>query len=281
MIAPFVDANEVSKLQHSGKHVLLVDVRWYLDGRDGKAAFIAGHIPSAVWADLEHDLAAHGAPATEGRHPLPSPEHFAAAMERLGIGDNTTVIAYDDTGGVTAGRLVVMLRMLGREAAVLDGGLAGWRSGLGVGGVTPHPKAPGSFTVMPWPADRLATADEAAEAAARGAAIDARSYDRFTGEVTLVDKRPGHIPGSRSAPALDVLDADGRVRSADDLRAHYEAIGVADAEGLVASCGSGVSACLNVLGMERAGLAAPRLYVGSWSGWSADEARPAELGARD
>jgi thiosulfate/3-mercaptopyruvate sulfurtransferase len=256
---------------------VVVDVRWYLDGRDGRAAYETGHLPGAVWVDLEHQLAAHGAPATEGRHPLPTPEHFAAAMGSLGIGEHTTVVAYDDTGGLTAGRLVVMLRMLGREAALLDGGLGAWPGAVHTGWVEPTPTA---FTAAPWPTDRLASADETvALAAGDGVVIDARARERFTGEVTQIDPRPGHIPGASCAPWSAVLGADGRLRPPDELRAHYAALGIGAGTPTVAYCGSGVSACMNIVAMEHAGLPPARLFVASWSGWSADPQRPAALGA--
>jgi len=267
-------------------HAVLADVRWYLDGRDGRAAYEQAHLPGAVWVDLDRQLAGHGLPATEGRHPLPTPGDFAASMGELGIGDGSVVIAYDDTGGLTAGRLVVMLRMLGRNAAVLDGGLAAWvAAGLPVEsgpGATP---APAEFTARPWPTERLASADEtAAHAAAGRPVLDARAHERFTGEQALIDPRPGHVPGARSAPWSAVLGGDGRLLPAEALRTHYAALGVtapADAtggSGAIASCGSGVSACMNIVAMEHAGLAPARLYVASWSGWSADPARPAEQG---
>lgn len=190
MIAPVVETPPPG--------AVVVDVRWYLDGTDGRAAYQAGHLPGAVWADLDTQLAAHDRPATEGRHPFPSAQAFAAAMGALGIGDDTVVVAYDDSGGLTAGRLVVMLRMIGHDAALLDGGLAAWtaagnpvESGPGR---TPEPAA---FTPVQWPTTRLATADDALVHAANGGAVlDARAPERFTGEVILVDPRPGHVPGA-------------------------------------------------------------------------------------
>jgi len=276
MISPVVDATFVA--QHPA--AVLVDVRWYLDGRDGYAAFQAGHIAGAVWADLDHQLAAHGAPATEGRHPFPTPEAFAAAMEALGIGDDTVVVAYDDTGGLTAGRLVVMLRMLGHDAALLDGGLRTWTGPTATGSNPPRPVA--TFTPRPWPAHRFADADNTGSTAQNGGVVlDARARERFTGEVAAVDPRPGHIPGARNAPWSAVLDPDGHLADTATLRAHYEALGVNErnADDVVAYCGSGVSACMNVVALEHAGFAPPRLYVASWSGWSADPERAAELGA--
>lgn len=256
--------------------LVVVDVRWYLDGRDGRAAYEAGHLPGAVWVDLDRALAAHGRPATEGRHPLPTPTDFAAAMGALGIGDDTMVVAYDDTGGMTAGRLVVMLRMLGRDAALLDGGLAAWPGTLATGWVEPTPRV---FTEQAWPAERLASADEAAaHPTTGGVLIDARAHKRFTGELAQIDPRPGHIPGARSAPWDAVLGPDGRLRPVAELRAHYGALGIDATTEVVASCGSGVSACMNLVALEHAGLPPARLYVASWSGWSADPDRPAELG---
>lgn len=262
---------------------VLVDLRWYLDGRDGREAFEAGHLPGAMWVDLDHALAAHGAPPTEGRHPFPDPDAFAAAMEALGIGDDTVVIAYDDTGGLTAGRLVVMLRMLGRRAALFDGGLCAWMGPIEPGPA--RPAGPGArFTVTPWPRERLASANETGTAAEQGGVVlDARVHERFTGEVVLVDPRPGHVPGARSAPWSAVLDNDGHLRPVDELRRHYAALGVPDdsangAADVIAYCGSGVSACLNLVAMEHAGLGTGRLFVASWSGWSADPDRPAALG---
>jgi thiosulfate/3-mercaptopyruvate sulfurtransferase len=274
VIAPVVDTSFLV----ANPHAVIVDVRWYLDGRDGHQAYREGHLPGAVWVDLERDLAAHDRPATDGRHPLPDPSDFAVAMGRLGIGDDSVVVAYDDVHGGVAGRLVVMLRMLGREAALLDGGLPAWEAAghpLQTGdGREPEPT---EFTPTPWPAGRLIDADATvAHAASGGTVLDSRAAERFTGEVTLIDPRPGHLPGARNAPWQSVVAEDGRLRSVEELRAHFTALG-ADTP-TVAYCGSGVSACLNILALEQAGFDAPRLYVASWSGYSADPHRPVELG---
>jgi thiosulfate/3-mercaptopyruvate sulfurtransferase len=278
VIEPFLSADEAAALVDRGD-VVVADVRWYLDGRSGLAAFTAGHIPGALWIAMDTELADLSAAPTEGRHPLPSPDAFAAAMTSAGIGEHTAVVAYDDTGGMTAGRLVVMLRMLGHDAAVLDGGIGAWSGELEVGDGRARRPAAEPFVARPWPQDRLADADAAAAVAtATGLLLDARAVDRFRGEVASIDARPGHVPGASSAPWSAVLDATGHVRPADELRAHYAALGVEDTVDVVASCGSGVSACLNVLALERAGFPAPRLYVASWSGWTADPERPTELG---
>lgn len=273
MIPPFVDATFVD----DHPDAVLVDVRWYLDGRDGRAAFEAGHIPNALWVDLDTQLAATDRPATEGRHPFPDPHAFAETMGSLGIANDSIVVAYDDTGGLTAGRLAVMLRMLGCDAAVLAGGLAAWPGALETGSGR-MPTAT-TFTPVEWPGDRLASAADVDQAVANGGAVlDARSHERFLGDVVQVDKRPGHIPGARSAPWSAVLDADALPLAADELRDHFRGLGADGDHEVVAYCGSGVSACLNVLAMEHAGLGTPRLYVASWSGWSTDPERQAATG---
>ena len=268
-LAAVVDPGDVERLPGA----VLCDVRWYLDGRAGRAAYEVGHLPGAVFVDLDGDLTAP--PRTEsGRHPLPTAEHFAAALGVLGIGPDDAVVAYDDSGGMSAGRLVWMLRVLGQEAALLDGGLQAW-DGLIESGSTTRPAV--DCPVRPWPDDAFAGIEEVARHAEQGIVLDARSPERFRGETEPVDPRPGHVPGARNAPFDANLD-EGRFRSPDDLRGHYASFGVTDAADVVAYCGSGVSACHDLLAMERAGLGRGRLYVGSWSQWSATD-RPAATGA--
>jgi thiosulfate/3-mercaptopyruvate sulfurtransferase len=256
--------------------VVVADVRWYVDGRSGRAAYETGHLPRAVFVDVDGDLATPGA-ATDGRHPLPSPEAFAAALGRLGIGADDQVVAYDDTGGMTAGRLVWMLRTLDRSAALLDGGLAAWSGPLEQGPGTP--RRPVVVPAVSWPTDRVATVDEVAAATARGSAalIDARSPERFEGRVALVDNVPGHIPGARNAPWTANL-GDGCLRDPDELRSHYGTLGIDDSTKVIAYCGSGVSACLDLLALEVAGHRRAKLFPASWSGWSADAERPVATG---
>lgn len=277
MIPPVVDLDFLDVHPQA----IIVDSRWYLDGRSGRDAYEAGHLPGAVFADVDTDLAATDLPPTEGRHPLPTAEAFAATMRRLGIGDESIVVSYDDCGGVIAGRLAVMLRMLGRHAAILDGGLATWvEAGRPLEPGPGAERQPAAFTATEWPGERLASVDQTVAAAAAGLpVIDARSAERFAGRVAMVDKRPGHIPGARSAPATAVLGPNGRLRSIGQLRAHYAAVGITtdSAGSAIASCGSGVSACLNIIAIEHAGMTPPRLFVASWSGYSADPQRPAEL----
>jgi thiosulfate/3-mercaptopyruvate sulfurtransferase len=268
MLAPFVDAHWLATRLDE---VVVCDVRWYLDGRSGRAAYDGGHLPGAIWVDLERDLSAP--PGDAGRHPFPTPEAFAEAMGRLGIGDADTVVGYDDDGGAIAARLVWMLRATGHEATLLDGGMGAWPGPLSTEPVT---RAPASFTATPWPAERLADIDETA--ATSDVVIDARAAERFAGTPDEYDPRWGHIPGARSLPTREHLGADGALQDPDALRARFAAVGIEHGTDVVSYCGGGVTACHNLLVMEHAGLGLGRLFPGSWSQWSRDPARPVESG---
>jgi thiosulfate/3-mercaptopyruvate sulfurtransferase len=267
VIAPVVDAAWVAERRDA---VVLADVRWYLDGRSGRAAYDGGHVPGAVFVDLEAWLSAPAA-AEAGRHPLPEPERFARGMAALGIGDADTVVAYDDAGGVIAARLVWMLRVTGHEAALLDGGIGAWEGALET---TPASRPPATFTPAPWPPERLATIDDAADPAS--AVLDARPRERYLGAPDALDPRAGHIPGARSLPARENVDATGRLLPVPELRRRLADVGVTSAERVVSYCGSGVTACHTLLAIEHAGLGHGRLYPGSWSQWSRDPSRPVE-----
>ena len=269
MIDPVVDLDWA---RARGDRVVLADVRWYLDGRSGRAAYDGGHLPGAVFVDLDRVLARHGSPA-EGRHPLPDPEAFAEGMAALGIGDVDTVIGYDDAGGVNAARLVWMLRATGHDAALLDGGISAYDGELDRD--EPH-RPPAIFTPRPWPADRLADIDDASDGSS--VVLDARERARFRGDFEPVDPRPGHIPGARSLPSRENVDASGRFLPVPELQRRFAAVGVTDGASVISYCGSGVTACHNLLALERAGLGPGRLYPGSWSQYSSDADRPAALG---
>ena len=248
--------------------IVLCDVRWYLDGRSGLDAYLAGHIAGAIWVDLDAHLSAHGAPE-HGRHPLPSAQSFADSLGRLGIGADDTVVAYDDQSGLPASRLVWMRRVLGHDAALLNGGLQAWPG--------PTSTEPSHRPVRDWPDGAFVDIDAAATAGASPNAvlIDARGGDRYRGETEPIDARPGHIPGAANVPVADNFDADGFFADTATLRARYESEGVAAADETIIYCGSGVSACTDALAMEHSGLGRPRVYVGSWSQWSHTD-RPAE-----
>jgi thiosulfate/3-mercaptopyruvate sulfurtransferase len=265
---PLVSAGWLA--EHAGE-VALVDVRWYLDGRSGRDAYESDHLPGAVWLDLDAVLA--DPPSAErGRHPLPTPELFADGLSAAGIGDATPVVAYDASGGMSAARMVWLLRALGHPAALLDGGLAAWTGPLEAGAVSPTPDV---FTSQPWPQDRLAELDSVT--AARHL-LDARSPERYRGDEEPVDPRAGHIPGAANAPWTANLTADGRFAPTRRLREQFALPGEADASQIVVYCGSGVSACHTLLALEATGIKGAKLYPGSWSQWSSDPDRPAVTG---
>jgi thiosulfate/3-mercaptopyruvate sulfurtransferase len=197
---------------------------------------------------------------------------FAGGLARLGISDADTVVAYDDAGGTTAARLVWMLRATGRSATLLDGGLQAYSGPLETG--TPA-REPAPFTPRPWPEDYLATIDEATDVG--NVVVDARDRARYRGDTEPVDPRPGHIPGARSLPCRENLGPDGRFLPVPQLRQKLTEAGVADAATLISYCGSGVTACHNLLMIEHAGLGRGRLYPGSWSQYS-HTSRPAATG---
>jgi thiosulfate/3-mercaptopyruvate sulfurtransferase len=250
--------------------VVVADVRWYLDGRSGREAYERGHLPGAVFVDLNRWLAGP-ASAASGRHPLPDPAVFAEGMASLGISNESRVVAYDDAGGSIAARLVWLLRITGHAASILDGGIDGWAGPLDT--EEPSPAA-GTFRLQEWPGDRFVDADEVASA---GLVLDARAPERFRGEVEPVDARAGHVPGARNAPFIDNLDEGGKFRSPGQLRSHYQRFQVDEDATPVVYCGSGVTACHDLLALELAGFGGGRLYVGSWSQWSADHSRPVEV----
>ena len=250
--------------------VRVVDVRWYLDGRSGRAAYDRGHLPGAVWLDVDTDLSDPASPAA-GRHPLPTPERFAAALGRAGIAPGTPVVAYDDDGGSKAARLWWMLRALDEPAAVLDGGLAAWAGEL----TTDVPDfAPIERCARSWPADWFVEPD--ALLADGRAVYDARTADRFAHGDPAIDPRPGHVPGALSAPWGGNLGPDGRFRPPAELRERFAA---AIGRGAIVYCGSGVTACHDLLALHLAGIESTALYAGSWSQWGADPSRPIETGA--
>lgn len=259
MIAPVVDW---SWLDAHIDEVILVDSRWYLDGRSGRDAYDQGHIPGAVYIDLDRWLSGLGGPAV-GRHPLPNPSVFAEGMSESGIGDGATVVAYDDAGGVIAARIVWMLRALGESAALLDGGLQSYKGTLQTG---KQSRTRAVFSPRPWPADLLATIDEATDR--KNIVLDARNRDRYRGEADPVDPRFGHIPGAINIPCRENLNQDGTFLPVPVLLQRFREAGVADAKEVISYCGSGVTACHNLLAMEFVGLGRGRLFPGSWSQYS-------------
>jgi len=241
------------------KDLRVIDFRWYLSGRNGAEEFLRGHIPRAVFLDLEKVTGTQGG----GRHPLPTAEQLEREMRHRGVDSKTRVVVYDDTGGSTAARLWFLLGYFGHRAqAVLDGGLQAWRWPLSD---EVEVYAPGNFTA--GEPDRSRVLDYDAVRQLRGVPlVDARAGERYRGEKEPIDPKAGHIPGALSAPFSENLGPDGRFKSPDELRRLYEELGAQD--GAVLYCGSGVNATHDMLAMEIAGLPNPRLYAGSWSDWS-------------
>ena len=264
---------------------LVIDCRHDLANPDaGAQAYAAGHIPQARFAHLDQILSGskNGADGKfKGRHPLPARQAFIDAMQELGVGKGTQVIAYDAHGGMFAARLWWLLRWVGHvQVAVLDGGLPAWQAQGGqLSTDTPTPvrgdlqeQAPLVTTVDVG--DVVANLDSKALTV-----IDARAADRYRGENETMDAVGGHIPGAKNRFFKDNLGADGRFKSADALRAEWNAL-IDSPQAAVMQCGSGVTACHNLLALEVAGLPGARLYPGSWSEWSADSSRPVATGAQ-
>jgi thiosulfate/3-mercaptopyruvate sulfurtransferase len=255
------------------------------DPNAGEQAYAAGHLPGAHFLHLDRDLAGP-LNGKNGRHPLPDPQQLAQKLAAMGVAKQTQVVVYDDAGGMIAGRLWWLLRWLGHErVAVLDGGIDQWRKeGQALSRETP-PSTPTAAPML-FAAELYDERDEHNHTVdvetlltnlTDGAlcVIDARSPDRFRGENETIDPVGGHIPGARNRFFRDNLDADGKFRSAAELRRAFLAL-LADVapDHAVMHCGSGVTACHNLLAMEIAGLSGARLYPGSWSEWCSDPARP-------
>ncbi|MEU2392498.1 sulfurtransferase [Streptomyces sp. NPDC007369] len=254
---------------------VLLDVRWQLGGPDLRSAYEAGHLPGAVYVDLDRELA--GPPGGGGRHPLPDPHEFGAVMRRAGVSADADVVVYDGGLGWAAARAWWLLRWTGHtRVRVLDGGLAAWTAAGGV--LTDEPPAPVEGDFKPSPGLLgLLDADAAAALARSGILLDARAGERYRGEVEPIDPVGGHIPGAVSAPTTENVGADGLFRPAAELRARFAALGADGAVPVGVYCGSGVSGAHEVLALEVAGIPAA-LYAGSWSEWSSDPSRPVATG---
>ncbi|PWC05276.1 sulfurtransferase [Agromyces badenianii] len=272
-----IDASELADRLASGQRTVVLDVRWSLAAPDGTEAHRAGHIPGAVYVDLDHELADHGVTG-EGRHPLPSEATLTQAMRRWGVRDGDTVVVTDDLGNQSAARAWWLLRHAGADdVRMLDGGLAAWRAAghpLETGDVTPElGDATAHFGSMP-----VIDIDAAAAFPERGVLLDARAAARYRGEVEPIDPRAGHIPGAHSAPSGDSLDADGRFLPPETLRERFAELGIDDGTPVAAYCGSGVTAAHEVAALAIAGIDAA-LYLGSWSQWSNDDSRSVAVGS--
>ncbi|MFG2718423.1 sulfurtransferase [Streptomyces sp. NPDC048416] len=276
---PLITASELAAGTAGPRPPVLLDVRWQLTlakaagaaAFDGRAEYAAGHLPGAVFVDLDAELA--GPPGSGGRHPLPDVAEFGRVMRRAGVSAGRPVVVYDGGQGWAAARAWWLLRWTGhRDVRVLDGGLAAWTGPLST--EIPAP-AEGDFAPEPG-AVELLDADGAAALARSGVLLDARAGERYRGDVEPVDRVGGHIPGALSAPTTENVGPDGRLLPADELAARFKGLGAVDAE-VGVYCGSGVSGAHEVLALAVAGIPAA-LYPGSWSEWSADKSRPIATG---
>lgn len=281
MYTTLVSAAELAPHLQDTNWIILDCRHDLMDGNAGSRAFADGHLPGAQFAHMDRDLSGEKQSTTGqfmGRHPLPVRSHFIETLRKFGINDDTQVIAYDAHGGMFAARLWWMLRWLGHaQVAVLDGGLPAWlaQGGLLESGAA-RDRARGHFGARPALVQTVDVNDvlKNLETGTRQV-VDARAADRFRGENETIDPVGGHIPGARNRFFKDNLQADGRFKPAAQLRSEWEAVLPVAEQGIM-QCGSGVTACHNLLALEIAGLTGAVLYPGSWSEWCADPARPVE-----
>lgn len=284
LVTPADLAAEMSPEMSSGSGAyrpVVLDVRYRLGGPPGRPDHDAGHIPGAVFVDLDADLAA--APGPAGRHPLPEPDQLQAVLRAAGVHDGSRVVAYDDGNGLAAVRawwLLRWARLPAARVAVLDGGWAAWTAAGQPTTAEASAPEPGDVTVRPG-AMPTVDADEAARIAGTGVLIDARAAARYRGETEPIDPLAGHVPGAHNVSVLDFAGPDGRWLPPAELAARFAGVDVAAPE-VAAYCGSGVTAAALVLAAEQSGLRTPdrpvALYPGSWSNWVADPERPVALG---
>ncbi|GAA3230662.1 sulfurtransferase [Actinocorallia longicatena] len=272
MQQPLIDVRTLARLT---PEPVILDVRWHLTGPPGVEAYRAGHLPGAVFVDLDRDLAS--APGAGGRHPLPEQGAFERAMRAAGVSADRLVVVYDDADATAAARAWWCLRYFGHDRVrVLDGGYRAWTAeGLPTETSVPAPE-PGGFTARSGHLPTL-DADGAAALAKTGTLLDARAAERFRGEHEPVDPVAGHIPGAVNAPTWGNVGVDGRFLPAPLLRDRFASLGATDAAEVGVYCGSGVTAAHEVLALTLAGVPAA-LYVGSWSDWLTDPTHPVATG---
>ncbi|MDH6538251.1 sulfurtransferase [Streptomyces sp. SPB4] len=270
-----LSASELMSEMAGSRPPVLLDIRWQLGGPDQRPAYEAGHLPGAVYVDLDRELA--GPPGSGGRHPLPDPEAFGAVMRRAGVRSDAPVVVYDGGQGWAAARAWWLLGWTGHpDVRVLDGGLAAWTAAGGA--VTADTPTPVEGDFKPNPGARgLLDADAAASLARTGLLLDARAGERYRGEVEPIDPVGGHIPGAVSAPTTENVGPDGLFLPAATLRERFARLGATGDTEVGVYCGSGVSGAHEVLALEVAGIGSG-LYAGSWSHWSSDPARPVATG---
>lgn len=263
-------------------HWVIIDARFNLrEPEQGRQAYLAGHVPGALYADLNQDLSSRPIPGQTGRHPLPDVAAFAATLSRWGIDHGVQVVVYDDASGFYAGRLWWMLQWMGHDAvAVLNGGWTQWQKVARPIRAGAEQRTPRPFVTHLRPELMVDAATiQARLGHADLAMFDARTADRYRGENETLDPVGGHIPGAHSAPYTGNLDADGLMLPPERLRARFAALlGNTPVEEAIFYCGSGVSVMSDVIAVRHAGLGMPKVYIGSWSDWVSDPARPIAVG---
>jgi thiosulfate/3-mercaptopyruvate sulfurtransferase len=282
---PLITAQELQQaLATPGADLLVLDCSFDLaNPAAGRAAHAVGHVPGAFYVSLDDTLSS-AKTGLNGRHPLPDADTFAAAIAALGAGQHTAIVAYDNAGGMYAARLWWMLRWVGHaNVRVLDGGYAAWlAAGGAVSSTASVARAPGHFTRGESLVRSFSYAEVLANTSSRErVVVDARAADRYRGENETLDPVGGHIPGALNRLFRNNLAADGRFKPAAELRAEWQALlGATPITSVINQCGSGVTACHNLLAQEVAGLSGAALYPGSWSEWCAQPGAPIATGAQ-
>ncbi|GAA4773231.1 sulfurtransferase [Microbacterium gilvum] len=275
-MSPLLTVEDLHARLSAGRPVTLLDVRWRLDLPEGRPEYVAGHLPGAVYVDLESELARRGHPEA-GRHPLPLHADLQRAATRWGVNRGDLVVVYDDNDSVAAARAWLLLRRTGVDVRVLDGGLRAWIAAglpLASGDVAPQP----GDVVLDDPGRGDLSIEEVAAFPSHGVLVDVRTPERYRGTATGYDPTAGHIPGAVNVPTVTHILADGRLRSADEILLAFARVGATPGTDIALYCASGIAAAHSALALAVAGVEA-QVFVGSWSQWTQSAGRPVAIGS--
>ncbi|MFS0714069.1 sulfurtransferase [Microbacterium sp. 2P01SA-2] len=276
-MSPLVSVDDLAAELAADAPVRLLDVRWRLDRAEGRPDYLLGHLPGAVYVDLERELARPGVPE-RGRHPLPGRADLELAARRWGIRAGDRLVAYDDNDGVAAARAWWLLRRHGLDIRVLDGGFRAWVASGRRLEQSDRAATPGDVD-LPEGSGGLAGIDEAAVAPTRGVLLDVRAPQHYRGQAPGVDPVSGHIPGARNLPTVVHIAPDGLLRGPDEIRSSLAAVGIGPDTDVVITCSSGIASAHTALAFVVAGYGRARVFAGSWSQWSRDRGRPVATGS--